>query len=348
MTLVSTLTQSLRTAYPSGLDKQERRESRYGAKNFFMEDTTRNGGILPSSTIDTIKRSFGNSVVIPVIDDETVTIGNTRSCTIADSENTSSLITLTFVTYAFGFSMYPAQHYNNDIDYQADFDVKLKKYLLQLASLMDTACINQLETDRNQFFPAAITGPYYPVVANALQITQAQKNDYYNQASSIMEEMDFYGNPHVITSTSGMPNVRRLDNQGSGNAVNEQFQLSPYEWWGSNRVVNAANVQSTHYVVEEGNTALVNRNDPDAILKHRIGDQMEWDTVFLPIVGMEMASFYRKDCNDANGLHAGTTGLTRTLREGFEFSTDVVYMTVHNSDRVNRYNPIVKVEIATT
>src|SRR5688572_15819348 len=122
MALANTLTQSLRTKYPNNFDKNEHRLSRYGAMDFFKKDTTGAGAILSSEQIGMIKQSFGTSVVIPVIDGEDVTIGNVRSCTVVDSENTSKLVTLTFITYAFEFTMYPALHYNNDLKRQSDYD----------------------------------------------------------------------------------------------------------------------------------------------------------------------------------------------------------------------------------
>ena len=102
------------------------------------------------------------------------------------------------------------------------------------------------------------------------------------------------------------------------------------------------------YAVQEGSTAFENRNDPDAVMKARIGDHIVWDEIDMPIVNLKMGSFYREDCGDAAGLHAGTTGLRRTKREGFEFSTDVVFATAYNSAMASRYNPILKATISAT
>ncbi len=350
MSLVSTLMQPLRTEYLGTLDKNEARSSRYGAYDFFREDSARPDSIYDNDIRAKIKASFGNSVVIPVIDAKTVTIGNVRSCTIADDENTSKLVTLTFATYAFGFTMYPGQYFNNDIKYQADFNRKLKNYLNQFAALLDSQAITTLESAKNQFW-TGITA-FYPQVANALQVTQAQKNDYYNNLQSIMETMDFYGKPHIIANTSGQPLVRRLVNQGAGNSINEEFQLSPYDWHWTNRIPNAGGIQSTHYAVQEGSTAFESRVDPDSLAGNSIGDFIEWSKVNVPIpnsaYGIEMGSLYRKDCVDASGLQAGTAGLTATMKESFQWSVDVVFSTAYNSSPSTRYNPIVKTEISAT
>lgn len=322
------------------------RESRYGAYEFVKQDTERTNSILSADVRAKIKRSFGNSVVIPVLDYDDVTIGNVRSCTIADDENNSALVTLTFVTYAFGFTMTPSQHFNNDVSYQADYDRKLKKYLVKFASLLDTAAISLLETNKNIY--AGTLANYYPFTGNALQVTDAQKNDFYNQLETIMMEMDFYDKTHVVTSTSGMPLVNRLANQGAGNQTNEQWQLNGYAFHPTNRITVPGGSKAVLYAVQEGSTAVENRNDPDAIMGSRIGDHLVWEEVEMPIVNMKMASFYREDCGDVSGMHAGTSKLTRAKKEGYEFSTDVVFVSSYNSAPASRYSPILKAVISAT
>lgn len=345
MSLVDTLMQPLRTKYTAGdLDKNEFRRSRYGVLDTFQRDTNSTMGILSPDVRDTIKRSFGNTVSVPVFDNDDVTITNVRSCTVADDENTTKLVTLTFVTYVFGFTMYPSQHYNNQIKYQQDFDKKLEKCLLKFAATLDTACYNKLNTDKNQYFPAAITS-FYAQVANALQIAQASKNDAYNQISAIMEVMDFYGQYNVVASTQHKPLINYLVNQGNANNVNTAFQFGGFDYSYSNRVTNGAGVQSTAFIMPQGTVAIENRNDPDSIAGSKSSDGVEWGQVQVPLVNMKMGYKYNSRCVDANALHAGTSGLTSTLKESFEWSTDVCLVSAYNSNAAGRYNPIVKAEI---
>jgi hypothetical protein len=140
-----------------------------------------------------------------------------------------------------------------------------------------------------------------------------------------------------------------MRNQGAGNAVNDAFQLSGYsEFFATPRITVPGGARAVQYAVENGSVAIENRNDPDAILGHRIGDHMIWEEVTLPLINMKVASFYREDCTDARNLHAGTSGLTRTKKEGFEFSTDIVTMVAYNRDTVNRHQPILKSTLSAT
>lgn len=346
MSLVETLMQPLRSRYQGGtLDKNVLRRSRYGAWDYFQSQSNNAAGILAADTRASIKRSFGNIVQVPVLDTNEVTIGNVRSCVVQDNENTSKLVTLTFVTYVFGFTMTPAQHYNNDINYQVDFDRKLEKYLLKFATVLDQAAVNTLNINRNQYFPAEITA-YYPEVADALQVSHEERLDFYNQMDAILQTMDYYGNVHVLTNPSGMPLINRLGAQGGGNSVNEAFQLNGYEWFTTNRITNGPGIRSTAFIMPPGVVATENRNDPDAIAGSRVGTHKIWSEVDVPIVNLRMGAYYYEDCADKSALHAGTAGLTRTKVEGYEWSTDICFMTPYNPDMEDTYNPIIKVEFA--
>lgn len=348
MSLVNTLMQPLRSEYMESLDKNEARPSRYGVWDFANQDGASGASIFDPDIRAKIKRSIGNTVQVPVLDAKNVAIGNTRSCVIADDENTSQLVSLVFTTLSFGFTMIPGQYMNNDVKYQSDFNRKLRNYLNALGATLDTLGITALENNKNQLW-TGIDPAYYPEVLDALQVSQAQKNDYYNNVQSIMETMDFYGSTKIIGSTSGGPLVRRLDNQGAGNGTNESFQLDPYQWFNTNRIPNAAGIQSTHYAVAEGTMAYETRVDPDALMGSRIGDKTSWEVVKVPIPGsansIEMAAYFDENCADKSGI-AGA--LQRTRVESYEWSVDIAFAVAYNSDPATRFSPIVKTEISQT
>jgi hypothetical protein len=345
MSLVNTLTQNLRQTYEDRLDKNEIRKSRYGAYDLFTKQTADPLGILTAQNKAAIKQSFGNSVVIPVLDDPNVTIGNVRSCTIPDMENTSQLVTLTFATYAFGFTMSPSQYFNNDVGYEADFNKKLQAYLVKYAATLDSLCLAKLTADKNQYWGSEITD-IYAQSGNALQVPNADKEDFYNQTASIMELMDYYEANDVVANSAHKALISRLNAQGGGNSINESFQFGNFDFGYTNRLANGSGVTNTGYVVAPATLAIENRNDPDAIMGHQTrGGEKQWEEVEVPIVNQTMGAFYSEDCADRSALTTGTTGLKRTLVQGFEWSTDVVTVTAYNSAPTTNYKPIVKFEI---
>jgi len=353
MTLVSTLMQPLRTKYaPKTMDQNEVRPSRYGAWDFFQKQSNLKGGILSDEAKKFIDRSAGNTVVIPVLNADDVEISNVRSCTIEADDETSALVTLTFATYSFGFTMTPARHFNNDIGYQDLFNHKLEQYLLKLAATLDSASVATLDAARNVYWPAQIT-KYYPQVNNALQVGQDQRNDFFNNLEAILMEMDYYGDVNIIGSTSLQPMLNRLSAQGGGNATNENFQFDLYKWNFTNRLLNGDNVQSTLYTCRDGSVATRNRNTPDNIAKSRIGPTdaplKEWGEQQMPIVNLNMGTFYTRDCADQSALDGGgarMTQLQRSMVEGFAFDTDICFVTAYNSDPATKFEPITKAEIS--
>ena len=346
MSLVATLTQPLRSRYAQQMDKNEVRASRYGAWDLFNQDTNLANGILTPENKAALRASFGNTVQIPVMPaNSDVTISNVRSCTIPDAENTSALITVTWMTFAFSITQYPAQYRNNDVGYQADYDRKLDERLIKLAGLLDSQAITTLEANKNQFW-TGITGVPYAVVANALQVSQALLPDFYNTIPSILARMDFYdGGVDVLSSPHALPwlNRNRQD-------PDQNFQFNNYDWFMTNRMVPGGGIQSAGFLMKPGSVAVQTRIDPDAEARSRVGEFMEWDNIVMPLPGTQyaipMGVFYRKDCADGTPIQAGMAGLTRTLREAWEFSFDIAFISVYNSNIAGRFNPIIKFEIS--
>lgn len=353
MSLVQTLMQPLRAEYKADtLDKNEIRPSMYGAWDFFQKQSKLAGGLFTDQVKKFIDESAGQNVDIPVLNAPDVTISNVRSCTIAADTETSALVRLTFVTYQFGFTMVPSRFKNNDIGYQQLFNQKLKAYLLKLADTLDTAAVNTLNINRNTYFPAAIT-KYYANVANALQVPLEARDDFFNQLEAIFREMDYYEMINIIGSTSLLPIINRLKAQGAGNMINQSFQFNPYRWHTTNRLLNGAGVGATVFGVPDGYVATRNRNMPDNIAGSIIGPEdapmNQWGLAQMPIVNLEMGTYYTRSCADNSTLDGGgarMTQLQRSLTEGFSWDTDVCFLTSYNSSPTTKYNPILKAEIS--
>lgn len=336
--LVATVLQDYISFYGGSLDRHEQRPSEYGAMNLFNTQTNSPLSILDERVKANIDRSFGPSVKVPVINYKDVAIGAARTCAMQTDGLTSALVTLTAVTYSWGFVAYPEQHYENYVDYATAINKLIDAGLQKLASTIDAACVNLLETNKNQHFPQAMLD-YYAQVANAFQVPQADKDFFYNNLGSIMSTADYTGDPDISTNHIGMAMVRKTAAQGEGNAVNQGFQLLGYTWYPTNRVTNGGpTIESTVYAVAPGSVALASRVDPDAKNRARVHESKYWD-VFpnAPYVGRELGVFYQADCADASALQAATlAGLTRTKVESWEFSVDVFYVKPYVSTPATR------------
>lgn len=348
--ITATLTQSLRTKYNGQLDKNEYRRSNYGALRLFQNQTNDATGIVDQQLRDSVARSFGNTVNVPVVNYNDVTLSNVRTCAVQTSDLNTALVPVTFATLAFGIAIAPAMYRNNDLAIQDAFNKMLEARLIKSAALLDTAGVAFLNTNKNQYFPASITS-YYAQVANALQVPNEDKAEFYNMLGSILSTMDYTASPDVLTNPMGMANVRQLNSNGQTNAINTAYALSGYEFYESNRVTNAAGVQSTLYAVAPGSLGFLTRFDPDVEMGSIIGDasnpSKQWSIQRnLPILDMDMGVYYQADCADKSAAMAsGVSGLTRTKVESWEFSVDYAFIGAYNSAAASNFSPILKAEI---
>lgn len=346
---VATILQDYVAQYaPGGMDANEQRPSIYGALDLFKDQSQGAGSLLTADIQRQIDATFNTSVKIPVVNYKDVTIGNTRTCALQADGITTALVTLTSSTYTFGFLGYPMQHYENYVSYQQATAKLIDAGLKKLASTIDLACVNFLETNKNQHFPAEML-LYYAEVGDAFRVPQASKNDLYNQIGSIMATADYAMEADVLTNPLGMALVRRLAAQGAGNDINQSFQLLGYEWWVSNRVTNGAGVEHTLYLVAPNAVAIAFRNSPDGKARTRIHESKYWDLFpNAPFVGTTLDVFYQADCADASAIQAsGLTKFTQTKVESWQFAVDVFLMKFYNSAPATTYSPIIKVEILT-
>jgi len=137
----------------SNLDRFEYRAGRYGALNLFSSESENPAGIITPELIEKAAASIGSTLQTPVIDfDGGITIGNQRLVAIADSENTSQIVDVSFATYAWGFTVVPAVFHNNEVALQKDFETKLMKYLYLFAATLDSAGVAALETAKSRIF----------------------------------------------------------------------------------------------------------------------------------------------------------------------------------------------------
>jgi hypothetical protein len=345
--LVATVTQDYIAQYGGRIDQNEQRPSIYAALDLFKKQTASPGSILDPSVKRQLETSFNITNKIPVINYKDVAIGNVRTCALQADGITSALITVTAITYTFGFLAYPMQHYENYISYSQATGKFIDAGLQKLAQTLDAGAVNVLETNKNQHFPASMLD-FYAEVGDAFQVPQASKNDFFNQVGSIMQTADYGAdNIDVVLNPIGMAMVRRLAAQGSNNATNEAFQLLGYTFWPTNRVTNAAGVEATIYLVAPNSVAIVFRNSPDARQKSRIHESKYWDLFpNAPYIGADLDVFYQAECADASAVQAsGMAGSTQTKVESWQFAVDVYFLKFYNSAPATTFSPIIKAEI---
>lgn len=344
---MSLLATRLLEARASGnLDKFEDRVTNAGAFDFMRQDGENPMGIITDEMRTLARQAFSRDLKVPVIDfDGGISIGGTRSHTIADSENTSDLVTITFVTYVFGFTQVPVLFRNNEVREQEDFNRKLLKYLNLLHRTVDTAAISAIDTAKTQVIADDLG---YTVASNVVNFTLAQENQALGELTPMQNSNDFYDTQHLILNQGGHSLIRRLDQEGGQQAVNRALQYADNPVHISNRISNAVGKKLTGYMINEGSTGLLYRFDREA----EAGTVSEykgytWGIEQMPILNIPMGTLFYEDVGDYSGIAGAASADMKAVRKNhFGFSVDIAYVVASNSDPATIASPIIKFDVA--
>lgn len=343
MSLVLTRIQN--TLANSRLDKYEYRASRYGALDAFMVQSNDPTGILTPELKEKARTSIGTTLQTPVIDyDADVTIGNTRSLTIADSENTSRFVDITFATYSWGFTIAPAMYMNNEIGIQRDFDTKLMKYAYAVAKKLDEAALAILAADKTQVLKNKLL---YDFSTNALNAKWTERENVFGDLEVLMGANDFYGQLHIVGDPGVESIMRKLQQHGLYNDVNKQNEFGNKIIHLTNNLAAASGKYAQGYAVNAGSLGMLLRYERDCLLGTVSGDGHEWGIATYPVINMPVGTYFYDSVGDYSTIAgAATADMTRTRKEHYGFAVDVAFITAYNSDRATLPSPILSFNVS--
>lgn len=344
--LLNTYLQDIRAMFPNPVENAEWRFTRYGMLEAVKEMTASPMSIITEDLKQKALQSEGRNLDIPVTNYGDVTVSNTRSCTIGDLNNTSELVSVTWVTLSADLSMYAAEHTKNEISYLQDLNKKIQRVDHAFCKAIEDLIYTRLDTEKSAVYnsPFVGAGAKYPLVANTLQVAAADQEYFFNDLEAIMNGDDFYSAPFkVLGNTTLMPAVKHYINQGGGNDENLNYQFANYDFRFSNHLVNGGGVKSTGFCLNDDSFGIISRINADAVLGHKAGDGTEWGTVVLPKLGMNVGTQYKSVCADLSA-NSGLEHLTSTMKENWQLSIDIAFVTQYNSDPVTKAGGIKKWE----
>ena len=343
MSLVATRLQNWRIENPE-LDRNMTRPLEYGALDFFIEQTQAPNSIINPNLRNRAFASIGNTVQVPVINyDSEVTVSNTRSCVIADDENTSALYTVVWKTFSVGFTMVPTLYMNNEIDYQHDFERKMEKICRALATALDTDAIAALSAAKTQVYKDALQ---YQVTSNVIQVPTQMATEILGDLNPMMRANDYPRTLHLIGNAGIDSLIRKLAQHGVYNDVNKRMEYDNKILHYTTQLANESQKIGTLYAVEDGNVGILTRVDREALRRAR-SNFHEWDVVRLPIIDLPVGSHYYTAVGDQSAIAGDASAdMVCNVKEYFGFSVDVAFIVAYNSDPTTIANPIMKAEIA--
>lgn len=343
MSLVLTRIQNIRSN--SNLDKFEYRPSRYGALNAFMVQSNDPTGILTPELKEKARTSIGSVLETPVIDyDGTINIGNTRSLTIADSENTSRMITINFATYSWGFTIAPAMYMNNEIAIQRDFETKMMKYIYKFAQTLDGVALSTLAANKTQVLKNPLL---YNFASNAINADWTERENVFGDLEVMMGANDFFGQLHIVGDPGVESVMRKLQQHGLYNDVNKQNEFSGKVVHLTNNLAATTGKYAQGYAINSGSLGLLTRFERDCLLGTVSGDGHEWGIATLPLLNMPVGTYFYDSVGDFSAIAgAATADMVRTRKEHYGFAVDVAFLTSYNSSASTLPSPILAFNIS--
>jgi len=347
MSLIATLAQEFRAQSPT-FGSNEFRPMRAGCLDVFQKQTNGIGSFITDDLRQKAALSMGRDVKIPYINYKDVTIRSNRPLVIADDENTSGFYTVTWTTFAYGFTMYPRQHFTNDVDYQQDFNGKMNAMLVKMTSAIEGSARTAIDAAKTQVI-AEVTGGH-TFAANVVSETAANLKESYIQADlePMMNSNDFDGMQMDILGNQGFLAVlRRMEGFSDFNTENKTLQFMGKDYHFSNAIANAADKAATGYAIAPGTLGMLTRVEPDSLFRTTLPDGHEWGTIVMPGLGIEFGTYGYTKAVDVSGNANVSSNLTRTVQQAFDFAVDIAWVTKWNSDRATIPSPVIGFDLAT-
>lgn len=343
MSLVLTRIQNIRAN--SNMDKFEYRPSRYGALNCFIEQSNDPTGILTEELKAKARTSIGNTLETPVIDyDKDITIGNQRTLTIADSENTSKMLQINFATYAFGFTITPAMYMNNEIGIQRDFETKMMKYIYKLAQKLDETALAAIAAAKTNVVKNPLL---YDKTGNVINAKWSEREHVLGDLNVIMGANDFYGQLHLVGDAGLESILKKLAQKDLYNAVNKRNEYSDKIVHLTNHIAAASGKYAQGYAINSGALGMLTRFERDCLLGTVSGDGHEWGIATLPMLNIPCGTYFYDSVGDYSAIAgAATSDMTRTRKEHYGFAVDIAFLTAYNSDKDTLPSPILGFNIS--
>ena len=345
MSLVLTRIQNIRAN--SNLDKFEYRPSRYGALNAFMVQSEDPTGILTEELKQKARTSIGSTLETPVINyDAGITIGSTRTLTIADSENTSKMVQITFTTYAWGFTIAPAMYMNNEIGIQKDFETKMMKYIYAFAKKLDEAALTTLAASKTQVLKNSLLYDWSSS-SNAINAKWTERENVFGDLEVMMGANDFYGQLHIVGDPGVESIMRKLQQHGLYNDVNKQNEFGTKVVHLTNSIAAVKGKYAQGYAVNAGSLGMLTRFERDCLLGTVSGDGHEWGIATLPLLNMPVGTYFYDSVGDYSTIaETATTDMTRTRKEHYGFAVDVAFLTAHDGASSTSASPILAFDVS--
>ena len=349
MSIATTILQNMRDR-DLAMSKNSLRIGSYGALEMFLDESRAEGGIITPTLREKAWLSAGRTLQIPVWDPNgNIAVTTSRSCVVADAENTSKLYTVVFSNVSSGFTMVPNLYDNNEFSYEDDWIMKYRTMEDKLGDALDVLAITALATAQNQVFPQPMG---YTITGNSVQVPYDRRVNIFGDIKGMMKANRYYDTNLRIVGNAGCEAVvRNLQTLGAQNAQNFSREFMDNRLYYTNNVANAEQSGGTtfsgaFYAVAPGMVGFLSRPSRAERNNTRTRSGHEWTTEDLPGLGLKFGLHYYDNAGDQSSIAgAASADMVCDKKEYFGFSLDVAFIVAYNSSISTIANPVIHADI---
>jgi hypothetical protein len=343
--------------------QNDKRFAPLGYVDIAKDSTSYIDWILPSQIEAMSSMSSLRNLKIPVIKDQTVTVGSVPSfANIPANLEESDVMSWTAVDIFSGMRHYPALYANNQIDEMTAVMAKMKNIAFAMGQTAESYISTVMEARKSQVIPVGLVevsqgdGTFtFNTGTDTLTVSKAaQKETMFFNLLNLMEANKLGGDYGIVTNRAGL-SVQKAEQLKF--SVDNTKNLEALGMFPMNRMYGSDNlsIQSgevfTGFLVRMGGIGLIENYPFDFRRGTEFGGR-KWSVsdVELPFLRMKVNVYVNRQPTDATALvGAGAdTNLTMTHFEEMAFWCRFYIPYRYNSDIATRANDIVKIVGATT
>lgn len=336
----------------------DKRFSQLGYVDLAADSTDAVDYILPSQIEAMNTMSSLRNQKIPVIKDQTVSVGTTPGFNYIPS-NLEESDQYSFVAYDVfsGFRHYPSTYANNAIDEKAAVMAKTKNVCYEMGKTIEGIISTIMEARKSQVLPLGTTqvsqgdGTFtFSTVTDTLSVTKAaQKETMFFNLTALMEANELPGEYRIVTNRAGLA-VQKAE-QLKYSVANDK-NLAALGMFPMSNMYESANLTVgnddvfTGFLVRDGAIGLVENFPYDFVNGTEIGGK-KWSIsdVEMPFCRMRVNVYTNKEAVDATALITSGTDSNAIMSHFEEIAFWARFYVVYsyNSDLSTRANDIVKI-----
>jgi hypothetical protein len=339
----------------------DKRFSQLGYVDLVADSTPAVDYILPSQIAAMNTMSSLRNQKIPVIKDQTVSVGTTPGFNYIPA-NLEESDQYSFVAYDVfsGFRHYPSTYASNMIDEKAAVEIKTKNVCYAMGQSIETILSTIMEARKSQQLGSTTQlsqgdGTFsFSTSTDTLTVNKAaQKETMFFNLTALMAANELPGDYRIVTNRAGLA-VQKAE-QLKYSVANEK-NLAALGMFPLDHMYESANVSAgsdvfTGFLVRDGAIGLVENFPYDFVNGTEIaGKKWSISDVEMPFTRMRVNVYVNREATDATALITSGTDSNSIMSHFEEIAFWARFYVVYryNGDLANRANDIVKIVGTTT